>query len=352
MMKRCAIIGYGGMGGYHHNMIRERLGEHLEVVGAYDVRLEQQEAAKAQGIRAYQTLQELLEDDSLDLVTIATPNNFHKALAIACLEHGKHVVCEKPVTMNTEELEDILAVAKKTGKLFTVHQNRRWDKDFVIVKKIVQEKLLGNVYAIESRVQGSKRSLEGWRGAVINGGGMVYDWGIHLLDQVVWMIDSPVTEVYAHLFEIFSKEVDDNFKVLLRFENGVSALIEVATNCFIPQARWHVACEDGTAVVEDWACHGKMIRLADDTELAWSNQIVYTEAGPTRTMAPRPRETTEEIPLPEVTSDWCDYYKNVLATMDGKEELIVKPEESLRVMKVVDTIFESHRLRKSISCRI
>ncbi len=352
MKHQCAIIGYGGMGGYHHNMIRERLPEEFTVAGAYDIRPERREFAASQGIHVYETLEELLNDPTIDLVTIATPNNFHKSLSIACMEHGKNVVCEKPVTMNAGELEEILAVSNQTRRLFTVHQNRRWDKDFVIIKKIADDNLLGKPYAIESRVQGSKRSLEGWRGAAINGGGMVYDWGIHLLDQIIWLVPSPVTQVYAQLFQVFSQEVDDNFKVLLRFENELSALVEISTNCFIPQARWHMCCTDGTAVVEDWACNGRMVKLADDRELGWSDQIVYTEAGPTRTMAPRPRETTEELPLPEVSTDWSNYYRNVLAAMDGKEELIVKPEEALRVMKVVDAIFESQRQGQSISCHI
>jgi len=268
------------------------------------------------------------------------------------MRSGKNVVCEKPVTMNAPELEEVLNVSKETGKVFVVHQNRRWDKDYVIIKNILDNKLLGRAFYVENRVQGSKRSLEGWRGFKLNGGGMVYDWGIHLIDQTMWLIKSPVVDVQGHLAKMFSTEVDDNFKAFLKFEDGTSALIEVSTNCFIPQARWHMMCEDGTVIVEDWECNGKMVRLSDDRDLGWDDQIVYTVAGPTRTMAPRPRETTEELPLPEVKSDWTDYYKNVIAAIEGREELIVKPAESLRVMKVVDAIFESDKTGHSVACHI
>ena len=245
-----------------------------------------------------------------------------------------------------------MAAAQETGKLFSVHQNRRWDKDYRIVKKIVSDGVIGTPYSIETRVQGSRRSLHGWRGYRINGGGMVYDWGVHLIDQLLDLIASPVVSVDAHLFSVFSEEVDDNFKAFLRFENGISALVEIATNCFISQPRWHVSCTDGTAVIDNWDCEGKMVRLTSDEIMTWDNDIVYTSAGPTRTMAPRPKHTVTELALPEVKADWSEYYKNIAAVLDGREKLIVRPEQCLRVMKVIDTIFESQKTGRGIACRI
>lgn len=151
----------------------------------------------------------------------------------------------------------MMAAAKETGKLFSIHQNRRWDADYCIIRKIIEDKTIGEPYLIESRVQGSRCSLVGWRGYKVNGG-MVYDWGVHLFDQLLDLFKCPVTEVSAHLFNIFSEEgVDDNFKVLMRFENKVSAMVEIDTNCFINQPRWHMSCTDGTAVIEDWELHGR-----------------------------------------------------------------------------------------------
>ena len=86
--------------------------------------------------------------------------------------------------------------------------------------------------------------------------------------------------------------------------------------------------------------------------MAWDDDIVYTEAGPTRTMAPRPAYTTKEEPLPEVETDWSDYYRNIVDVIDNKAELIVKPEQCLRVMKVIDLIFESEKQGHGMSCRI
>ncbi len=351
MKYNLAVVGFGGMGSYHCSCILDQLPE-IQIAGIYDIREERCEAAKEQGFRVYQTLEELENDKSIDIVLVATPNNFHKDLSIRMLRSGKNVVCEKPVTMNADELEEIIKVKNETGMHFSVHQNRRWDKDFRIIKKIADEKLLGTPYIIESRVQGSKRVLAGWRGYKINGGGMVLDWGIHLLDQLMWMISAPVVEVHADLFQTYSTEVDDNCRLQLKFGNGISALIEVSTNCFINQPRWHMQCTDGTAVVDDWSCAGKMVELADDKDLGWTDEIVYTEAGPTRTMAPRPRETTRELELPDVETHWSDFYRNFIAVIEHKEEPIVKVAESLRVMKVIDLLFRSAEEGHSINCEI
>ena len=350
-MIRSAIIGYGGMGSWHHDSITDKV-PGIQVVGAYDVRPEALEKAASKGLHTYQTLEELLADTSLDLVTVATPNNFHKDLVIRCLESGKNVVCEKPVAMNAAELTEMIAASERTGRLFSVHQNRRWDKDYAIIKKLVQENTLGKPYFIESRVQGSSGGMHGWRGHKINGGGMLYDWGVHLLDQLMDMIDSPVVSVTAQLQSLFSDEIDDNVKLLLQFENGVSALCTMETNCFIPLPRWHMCCEQGTVVVESWSAQGEIVQLAEGGKMEWTDEIVYTEAGPTRTMAPRPVNTTKHSPLPEVHTDWSDYYNNIVAVLDNRAELIVKPAQVLRVMRVIDLAFESSRQGVGLSCHI
>lgn len=347
-----ALIGYGGMGGWHHDNLREKIPE-IHVKGAYDIRPEMQEKMKQKGLYAYESAEELLGDPTIDIVTIAVPNDFHKDYAIACLRAGKNVVCEKPVTLYAAELEEIIAVAKETGKLFTVHQNRRWDRDYRIIKQILEDGTIGDPYFIETRVQGSRQSMHGWRGYKKNGGGMLLDWGVHLLDQLLDMIPSRVVSVSVHLASIFTPEVDDNVKLFLRFENGVSALLEFSTNCFINHPRWHISCTEGTATVENWECDGKIVKLAENAaEMTWEDDIVYTAAGPTRTMAPRPVHTTQVLELPEVQTDWSDYYRNIVEVLDRKAELIVKPEQCLRVMRLIDTIFEADQNGGCASCCI
>ncbi|MBP3587831.1 MAG: Gfo/Idh/MocA family oxidoreductase [Clostridia bacterium] len=341
-MIKMAIVGFGGMGGWHRENITTRLNDLLEVKGIYDVRPEPGEKAAGLGMKVYSSLEELLADPEIELVTVATPNNFHKEIVIAALKAGKNVVCEKPVTICSADLEEMIAVAKETGKLFSIHQNRRWDKDYRTVKAVIDSGAIGAPYFIESRVDGSRGgSMYGWRGHKLNGGGMLLDWGVHLIDQVMDMIKSPVVEVGAHLQSVFSPEVDDNIKVFLRFENKCSVVLEMTTNCFISRPRWHVTCENGTMQIDDWMGNGRIVQCKPDSEMEWGDDIVYTAAGPTRTMAPRPPETTNELPLPEVDVDWSDYYRNIVGVMNGTAELIVRPDQALRVMKVIDAAFKA-----------
>ena len=348
---RLTIIGFGGMAGWHLRTLREKVPS-INPTGVFDIREEALEKAREAGLHAYGSLQQLLDDQSIDLVLIATPNDVHKSLAIACLQAGKNVVCEKPVTLNAGELEEIITVARQTGKLFSIHQNRRWDRDYVIARKVLNDGLIGRPYFVESRVLGSRGSMFGWRGYKQNGGGMLLDWGVHLIDQALQLFPEPVTSINAHLVHAFGQEVDDQVKVLLRFKSGVSYLIEMSTNCFVLQPRWHISGTEGTLVIEDWDCRGKVVSLKPDSEMEWADDIVYTSAGPTRTMAPRPKQTTLETELPDLQSDAADYYHNIADVLDNKAELIVKPEQALRVMRVIDAAFESQRLGHGVPCNI
>ena len=349
-MHEIAIVGFGGMGGWHGSMLLS-MPEEFHIKGVYDINPKKMEQANKLGLQSYDSFEELLSDEVIQTVIIAVPNNFHKDLSIQAMKAGKNVICEKPVTMDAPELEKIIAVSKQTRKQFSIHQNRRWDKDFCIVKKVIKEGTIGKPFYIESRVQGSKGIPGDWRCVKEAGGGMLLDWGVHLIDQIMWMVDSPVTEVYAHMISLKFEGVDDNFKLMLRFENGLSALIEVDTYTFINLPRWHVSGDKGTLQIDDFSCKGDIVRANLDN-MKWEEGIVYTVAGPTRTMAPRPEETIEHLSIPELESDAKDYFRNFRDAQAGIAELIVKPEEALRVMKVIDAVFESAEKHKSISVNI
>jgi predicted dehydrogenase len=145
--------------------------------------------------------------------------------------------------------------------------------------------------------------------------------------------------------------VDDNFKLLLRFANGMSALVEVDTYTFINLPRWHVSGDEGTLQVDSFACDGSIVR-ANTVEMKWEEGIVYTAAGPTRTMAPRPEETIERLELPELETDAKDYYRNFMDATEGKQKLMVTPDQALRVMRVIDTVFESAETGSCIKVNI
>ena len=183
MKHTLAMAGFGGMAGWHYDLI-ERI-DGLTVAGIWDVKPERREYARSRNIHVYQSLEDLLADQSVDLVLVATPNDVHKSIAIQAMEAGKNVVSEKPVTLSSQDLREMIQASERTGRFLTVHQNRRWDEDFLSVKKLLDEGRLGEIFRLESRVHGSRGIPGDWRQEKEHGGGMVLDWGVHLLDQAL-----------------------------------------------------------------------------------------------------------------------------------------------------------------------
>ncbi len=332
-----AIVGLGGMGNWHRETIETI--DHLTVCGSFDIKEDRQQFARDHGITPYNSLEELLNDPKVDIVLCSTPNDVHKEIVIKALKAGKNVVCEKPVTLSSKDLQEMIDAAEESGKLFTVHQNRRWDEDFLTVKNIYDNHMLGDIFRIESRVHGSRGIPGDWRQEPEHGGGMVLDWGVHILDQALMMIPEKVKKVYASFTHVTNELVDDGFTVELTFESGLVYLLEVGTSNFINLPRWYVLGQNGSAVVNDWDLSGEMVRVTD-----WSKNDavpIRTAAGLTKTMAPRTEETIKTEPLPVVHSDIRDYYRNVMATLSGESEIIVKLPQVMRVMKLMEAIFES-----------
>lgn len=371
--RRIAIIGCGGMGGghaiaigsgtgnavYNANSSQERgtkifdtsantdISGKLELAGVYDSNPARMEWAREKGFALYDSYDRMLEDQSVDIILIATPNHLHKDMAIAAMRAGKHVLCEKPVMMDSRELEAVMKVSRETGRLFYPRQNRRWDRDYRIVKKIYEEKLVGNVFRIESRVQGSRGIPGDWRKEKEYGGGMMLDWGVHLLDRLLFMIPDKAESVYCRLSYVLNEEVDDGFTMLITFAGGLSALVEVGTCNFISLPLWYVGGDSGSAVVDNWKCEGKLVQLA-----SWEDKDtlpIMAGAGLTKTMAPRDQKSLLTLPLPEVTYDDNELYSNVVDAVNGEAEPVVTAKQALRVMRLMEAAIRSSEEGQTVS---
>jgi Predicted dehydrogenases and related proteins len=332
-----AVIGYGGMGGWHTRVLQEI--PEVNLAGVYDILPERNKAAEEAGIKAYATLEDLLGDETIDLVTVAIPNDVHKEMCIKVMEAGKAVICEKPVTMSTEVLEEMIAASNRTGSVFTVHQNRRWDEDFRVAEKIYKSGDLGRVYRIESRVHGSRGIPGDWRNTKAQGGGMVLDWGVHLLDQMNMMMGEMPVSVYATLSNVTNEEVDDGFTATFTFRDGLVFLVEVGTSNFINLPRWYVLGLNGTSVITDWDISGETVIATSDE--GHDAVPIVTAAGLTKTMAPRTPETIKTVPLVRVDTDIKDYYRNMAKVVNGEEKQIVTHDQQRELMKLMEAIFES-----------
>ncbi len=350
---KLGIIGYGSMAHGHYDCLKDHKDERVEVKGVFDLDEKRMELARSENLVAYESREALLSDPEIDIVLVATTNEVHKEICIDALNHGKNVICEKPVTISSNELLEVMEVAKNTGKVFTIDQNRRTNLDFQLMKRNVEKGEIGKIYHVESRVEGSRGMPKGWRTLKRLGGGMMLDWGVHLIDQLMYFNTSAVTNVFCKMYNIDYDEVEDNFQLWLDFKDGMTALVEVATNNYITKPRWYALGTKGTLQVDNWDCNGEIVKVIDKDN-TWDEEIFYTKAGPTKTMAPRRPESVERIKLSEPTDieDGLQVvYRQLVGAIEGKE-LTIKPEQALRVMKVMEAAFESAENHTAIKTNI
>lgn len=344
--KNVVVIGYGGMGGWHTRRIIDS--DVVTLLGIYDIKKERSELAESRGIHAYASFDEVLADPAAEILVLAVPNELHRPLALAAMAAGKHVISEKPVALSSAELADMIAASEKHNRLFTVHQNRRWDEDYLMMEKLYRSGELGEVFEVESRVQGSRGIPGDWRGHKEHGGGMILDWGVHLIDQMVRIVyDKKIEGVYCRCEHITNNEVDDGFHLDLYFEGGVTARIEVGTSNFISLPRFYMRGTNGSATIANHSADAHVVCCTGVQE--GEVTPVVTAAGLTKTMAPRTKESIHEYDIPKPESDVHDFYRNVVKAIDGTEPQLVTHRQVMRVMKIMEAAFESDRLKTPVA---
>lgn len=347
-MKKVAVIGYGGQGAWHCGQILKS--DVVSLAGIYDIKENRRNAAKENGIFVYDSNEAIFADNTVDIIVVATPNDVHEDLVVSGLSSGKNVICEKPVALSVESFDRMVAAAEKSGKILSVHQNRRWDVDFLAVKDVIASGEIGDVIRIESRIHGSRGIPSDWRCEKAPGGGMILDWGVHLIDQMLRLIPDKITSVNCENTHITNNEVDDGFRLNLTFETGKTAYVEVGTYNFLPLPRFYMQCKNGSLYLEDWQKKAHVARLT-----AWIEKDVtpvQNAAGITKTMAPRDSLTLDEYDIERKTSDVHNFYRNFVAATEGREEQLIKNCEVRRVLSVMEACFKSDEAHQTLKVDI
>ncbi|WP_433455868.1 Gfo/Idh/MocA family protein [Streptomyces sp. CA-142005] len=230
---RVGLIGYGLAGSvFHAPLIAAAEGLALDTVVTSDPERQQQARAEFPEVTLAAGAEALFDRaDELDLVVIASPNKTHVPLASAALKAGLPVVVDKPVAGTAAEARDLAALAEERGLLLSVFQNRRWDNDFLTLRKLISEGDLGDVWRFESRFERWRPQLKGgWResGDPAEIGGLLYDLGSHVVDQAL-VLFGRVTEVYAETdVRRPGAETDDDTFIALTHANGVRSHLYVS----------------------------------------------------------------------------------------------------------------------------
>jgi scyllo-inositol 2-dehydrogenase (NADP+) len=250
------IIGYGRIGHEHAGWLAAADG--IRATAIADATAERRALAHTRGLRTVDSIKSLLADESIDAVLVSTPTAFHFQHAMAALVAGKHVMVEKPMAMNLAEATKLAEEASRRRLILSVFHNRRWDADFLTLQAAVSAGTFGKLINIESRLgqwascvgPAAREWRPGWRNEASFGGGGLFDWGSHFIDQL-WRLVLPArpVRVFAQLRgNVWTRDCDDFARVLIDFDDGTSGgtcgLMEVNTTTTRPLPRWHV---DGTA---------------------------------------------------------------------------------------------------------
>lgn len=349
---RIGIIGHGFMGHEDEKMLTKMPG--IKLVGFSDIDPTQLEDVK-EGLKRYPDNESLINDPEVQVVLIAANNNQHKDLVIQAARAGKDIICEKPVAMTVAELDEMIRVTEECGVKFTVHQQRRYDPDFRTAKAVFDQKLLGDVYMIKTGLYGFNGNMHDWHVYIKEGGGMLYDWGVHLLDQMLWMMPgAKIKQVFADMRNVINFEVDDYFKILLRMDNGIVAEVELGTYLLTDkmhdkwfERHWLVSGNKGTAYVDGFEPQGKIVRTTKLLTNVGGSRTM-TAAGPTRSFGPPAEGTIVTEELPQVHTCHEDYFHNYVRAYHGEEEFLVKISETRRVLALMEAVRESARIGKSV----
>ncbi|WP_238655464.1 Gfo/Idh/MocA family protein [Paenibacillus piscarius] len=338
---RFGIIGYGFMGQTHAETIAKL--EYAELAAVCDIDAAKRPAEQA--VEFFDNANEFFAKGRFDTVIIAVPNHLHLEMVEKAAKSGKDIICEKPAAMNAEELQEMITLTQQAGVLFTVHHQRRLDQDFQTAKRVYEERAVGEVYVIKSSLYGFNGNMHDWHIYPHYGGGMLYDWGVHLIDQLLFMVPHKIQTVNARLRNVINANVDDYFNIQLTFENGLIAEIELGTYFLNDSERWFerhwfIGGNEGSCVIDGFQPEARLVRTSELLTNTPSKSTI-THAGPTRSFGNPPpgRILTESVAIEQTAHSM--FFDNFVKAKNKQAELLVKPAEMLRLMELVDLIRKS-----------
>jgi len=298
-------------------------------------------------IQVVRTFEEVLQAPNIELVVICSPNTTHFPYAKAAMEAGKHVVVEKPFTNTSEEAMELIAVSQRTGKICSVYQNRRYVGDFLTMKKIVDEGLLGECrefFAHYDRYRPDPRTYGLWREEPLPGSGIFYDLGPHLIDQALVLFGHPeYIQADIRKMKSYSK-VDDYFDVKLEYRNLIvtlhsSMLVREMGPRYMIHGTRGSFIKSGEDPQEELLKAG-VAPIAEDWGIEPAHQfgLLHTEINGSVI-----RET-----YPTLQGGYGLYYQNICKSIRHGFPLLERPQDGYNVIRLIELAFESSAKKKAL----
>lgn len=292
------------------------------------------------------SFEELCKTDELELIIVSTPDPLHYTFAKKALEYGKHVVVEKPFTQTYEQARELIDIASKKGLLLSVFQNRRWDGDFLTIKQIIENKLLGRLVEYESHFDRYRNFIQEdtWKESSDSGAGILFNLGSHMIDQALVLFGLP-NSVYADI-RIHRKngEVDDSFDVSLKYndlrvstkgsylvrEAGPRYILHGTEGSFL---KWGIDPQE-QALKEGF--------LPEGNEWGKENPLEWGKLNTTI------NNLHFEGRIETIPGNYGEFYENLYDSIRNGSDLLVKPEEAADVIRIIETAKQSNETGKEI----
>ncbi|MBM7565187.1 oxidoreductase [Paenibacillus sacheonensis] len=338
---KVGLIGYGFAGSVFHAPVI------TSVPGLELTKVVERRSAKSKErypwVEVVRDAEELYADDAIDLVVVTTPSTDHYAFVKKALLAGKHVVVEKPFTPSSADAEELIELAKKQGKVLTVYHNRRFDGDFLTLRELLRQELLGEVKEAEFHWDGFDPVMRStnWREGNEPGTGVFYDLGVHLLDQAVKLFGVPASIAGDVQIQRDDAEAHDYFDVTLLYDSGLK--VRLKSSKFVREAFPRYSLH-GTK--------GSFVKYGIDPQEA--ALIAGLQPSTARHWGKEPKELWGKINtsvgglhvegvIETIAGSYVDYYRNVMEHINGKAELEVKPEEARLAIQLIELALQSSK---------
>ncbi|MCW8129188.1 MAG: Gfo/Idh/MocA family oxidoreductase [Planctomycetota bacterium] len=327
---RAVVIGYGFAGRcFHTYLIKLTPGLTLHGVASRSAETRAR-VTKDLGCKTYEGFDEVLADPEVDLVVLATPHDTHCDLSVRALQAGKHVVTDKVMCLDLAECDRMIAAAKTSGKVLNVFHNRRFDGDYLTVKKLMAEGELGRVHWTEMAWQGFGPP-GGWRGTAEAGGGRFFDLGAHMVDQTVQIFPQKIESVYCRMHHHFEKsDVESHATIVIGFEGGCTGVVDAGSMAGVRKPRFYVL-GDKAGYAKFGVDPQEAAMIKGDIDAAREDEKLFGKLG---------NGKTEQV-VPTLPGRWRNYYENIADVLTKGAAPAVSLASVRRAMAVLDAAKKS-----------
>jgi len=288
----------------------------------------------------------MLVNPDIDVVIICSPNALHYTHAKSALKAGKHVIVEKPFTISSAEAKSLIEIANESGKYIFPFHNRRWDSDFLTLKHVISQGYLGKIVEYESRFDRFTPLVTraAWRYQQEEGGGTLFDLGTHLIDQAVSLFGSP-EGVFARLFNQRAGSIaDDSFDLKLIYPD-LNVTLKASVFVKEPGPRFQVHGREGSYVKYGLDVQEAMLRKGKKPGSKGYGIEPVSKQGILNSVAYGKNFRGRYETLP---GNYMAFFNNVYSVITGNADIIVKPEDALLSIQIIEAAKTSHKLRRIV----